>query len=373
MKDSKDPVQQIALAPASRAQVAVSREAGITGVVLAPDGSPVTQGAVALMTSATNSINATIDRTGRFRIVPDSPGWQRLFIAVPGLAPHRLNVTVPPSRNVALPDIPLREPSYFRARFVTTKGEPLSGGLRRRVIDADGLTIPDPLGHVREQVETDGSLTIGPLPHGRMLMAFDRAPLAQTRLRDVDVTGDRPLIDAGVIAIDAGARLLVDVIDGDGKAVPRHDVWLEEAAPTTILLVRTLKTDAQGRVVFSRLGAGRHRVWTRMPQRCGNQELPLSRIVTTSGSGEARARFVEGGRASFRITTPFGPLPGRAVHLSPESSAQPPWQARFAEPSVRPRQVPAIVFRSPACPASTDGEGRFTITPRLPDGGGALR
>ena len=61
----------LAGAPASgAAQAAAPGDAGITGLVLAPDGSPVTQGAVALVRSSTNHITAAIDRTGHLRIVP---------------------------------------------------------------------------------------------------------------------------------------------------------------------------------------------------------------------------------------------------------------------------------------------------------------
>ena len=208
--------------PAPRAaQQVATPEAGITGLVLTPDGAPVTQGNVTLMTSMTSRVNAAIDRSGHFRLLPDGQGSKRLFISVPGLAPYRANLNVPSSRTMALPDITLQEATYFHARFVTTESEPLpAAGLRKRSIDRDGLTITDPLDHVREQIEPDGSITIGPLPAGRMMMAFDRQPLAQTRLRDIDVNGTKKLIEGGTIPIAPGAQLHVEIVDGAGEAGP---------------------------------------------------------------------------------------------------------------------------------------------------------
>jgi hypothetical protein len=354
-------------------QVSPAREVGVTGRVLAPDGSTIAHGTVMLMTSATNHVSATIDRTGQFRIVPDSSGWQRLFISVPGLAPHRLHVTVPPSRIIALPDITLNPATYFRARFVTTEGEPLgAAGLRRRSFDGDGATMPDPLDHAREQIDPDGTITIGPLAPGRWLLAFDRAPLAQTRLRDVDVTGTRPIIDGGVITIDPGTVLHVDVVDGEGKPVPRHQVWLEDAIQPSPLSFPPLRTDEQGHVVFDRLASGRYRVWTRTPERCGNQELAVSRLVSASGRGEALTKLVVGGRARIRITSPLGPVAGRAVVLSPDSPPEPPWQIRFADFATRPGRTMMPTPSRAACRAATDAAGRVTMAP-FPPGPSQLR
>ena len=364
----------LAIAPAFRAaQPAAVVEAGVTGRVLAPDGSPVTLGNVALMTSSTHRVSATIDRTGHFGILPDSPGWQRLFISVPGFAPHRLHVTVPLSRTMALPAITLLEATYFHARFVTADGEPLpAGGLRRRFIDRDGRAIADPLDHVREQIEADGSVTLGPLPPGKVLLAFARPGLAQTRLRDLDVTGTKPLIEGGTITIERGARLQVDVIDGGGTPVPRHDVWIEDAVQPSPLFSPAIKTDEQGRAVLDSLASGRYRVWTRTADRCNGQQLTMSRLVTTGGSGTARTRLVIGGRASFRIASALGPVAGRGVSLSPDSPPQSPWQARLVESMPPSRRLPIVPTSSSSCSGVTDGDGRVAMAP-FPPGPAQLR
>ena len=77
----------LSIAPARAAQPALS-ERGVTGEIRASDGSTVTGGSVTLMMSPTSRITAAIDRSGRFRILPDAPGRQRLFISVPGHAPY---------------------------------------------------------------------------------------------------------------------------------------------------------------------------------------------------------------------------------------------------------------------------------------------
>ncbi len=363
----------LSIAPAPRAEQPSAVEAGITGEVLAPDGSPVTQGSVALVMSPTSRVIAAIDRTGHFRILPDGLGSQRLFISVPGYAPYRANVTVPSSRTMALPVITLLEPTYFHARFVTTDGEPLAaGGLRRQSLDIDGAPILDPLDHVREQVEPDGSITIGPLPPGRTMMAFNRPPFAQTRLRDINVTGTKQVIEGGTIAIGPGAQLHVDILDGGGQPVKQHEVWLEDSVQPSPLSFMAVKTNEQGRAIFERLGSGRYRVWTRTVDRCNNrQELTIARLASTGDRGIAQTRLVIGGRAMFRITSTLGPVAGRAVSVSPDAPQQSPWQARLVMFSPR-RPPPLLPTSPPACSGVTDADGRVVLTP-FPPGPSQLR
>jgi hypothetical protein len=361
----------LSIASAPRAAQSVAPEAGITGRVLTPDGAPVTQGNITLMTFPTNRVNAAIDRTGHFRILPDGQGWRRLFISVPGFAPYLANVTVPSSRTMALPDLKLQEATYFHARFVTSDGEPLAaGGLRRRAIDRDGVAILDPLEHVREQIEPDGSITIGPLPAGRLLMAFDRQPFAQTRLRDIDINGTKKVIEGGTILIAPGSQLHVEIVDGAEKPVPKHEVWIEDAALPSPLSFQPVRTNEQGRAVFDRLAPGRYRVWTRTAERCaGRVELTLSRLVAV-GSAATRARLVVGGRATFKITTVLGALYSRSVTLAPDAPATSPWQSRIADSLSR--RLPNIFGSPSSCGGVTDSEGRVTLTP-FPPGPAQLR
>ena len=362
----------LSIAPAPRAAQPAAPEPGITGQVLAPDGSPVTQGTVGLLTApifGRVSVTATIDRTGHFRIVPDTQGRQPLAISVPGYAPYRANVTVPSSRVMALPDITLLEATHFHARFVTTDGEPIAAtGLRRRSLDVDGETIPDPLEHVRERVEQDGSITIGPLPPGRTLFAFDRPPFAQTRLPDVTVNGVKRFIDRGTITISPGSQLHVDIVDTAEQPVPKHDVWIEDAIQPSPLSMMTVKTNAQGRATFDRLALGRYRVWTRFTEKCRGIEPTMSRLVVTSNSGAAHVRMVIGGRVALRIITTLGPVLGRGVTVTPDPPPQPTTQ--LVGPSGR--RMPLLSTASRSCGGVTDSDGRVVLTP-FPAGPAQLR
>jgi hypothetical protein len=362
----------LSIAPAPRAAQPVPPEPGITGLVLAPDGSPVTQGTVGLLTASIvgrASVTATIDRTGHFRIMPDTQGRQPLVISVPGYAPYRANVAVPPSRTMALPDITLLEATHFHARFVTTDGEPIAAsGLRRRSLDVDGAAIADPLDHVRERVDQDGSITIGPLPPGRTLLAFDRAPFAQTRLPDVTVNGVKRFIDRGTITISPGSQLHVDIVDAAEQPVPKHDVWIEDAIQPSPLTMVTVKTNDQGRATFDRLALGRYRVWTRFIDKCHGAEPTMSRLVVTSNSGAARLRMVIGGRVALRITTTLGPVLGRSVTVTPDPPPQP--TSQLVGPSGR--RMPLLSTMSRSCAGVTDSDGRVVLTP-FPAGPAQLR
>ena len=362
----------LAITPAPRAAQPAAAPPGITGQVLAPDGSPVTQGNVTLMTTPAARVNVAIDRTGKFRIFPDSTGWHGLFVSVPGYAPYRATVTVPSSRVMALPAITLLEATYFHARFVNADGEQLAaGGLRRQSIDADGVSILDPLDHVREQIELDGSITIGPLPPGRTLLAFNRPPYAQTRLRDLNVTGAKQTIEGGTIPIGPGGQLHVDIVDGSDRPVPRHEVWIEDAIQPSPLSFMAVRTDEQGRAVFDRLASGRYRVWTRTAERCEKRvELTIAKLVSAGGGGEARTRMIIGGRAVFRITSALGPVAGRGVVVTPDSPPQSPWAVRLGQFS--PRRMPIMPSSPQGCGGATDGDGRLVLTP-FPPGPAQLR
>src|SRR5215468_4255049 len=106
-----------AQAPASatpRAQSPVVEEVGVSGYVLAPDGTPVSVGTV-----SDGRSTASIDRTGHFRLVTPRSGLLQMLVSVPGLAPYRFTVTVPASRSLRLPVIRLATAVYFRVRFVS--------------------------------------------------------------------------------------------------------------------------------------------------------------------------------------------------------------------------------------------------------------
>lgn len=339
-------------------------EPGLRGYVLAPDGTPVSSGRVMAIRSPIGRVTTTIDRSGHFRLFPDAAGPHQVVFAAPGFAPHRFNITVPASRAVNLPVIRLSRATYFRARFVTAAGEPLhSPTLRRRSVDTHGIQVPDLLdGQTTEPIDTDGGVTIGPLPLGVTMMAVDVPPFAQTRLRDLVVTGKDPLVDAGVVTIQPGAVLQADIVDEDGAPVAGHEVWIEDAAPQSPLTFRPVKTNPQGRAIFERLGPGRYRLWTKTKEFCGNQPLSLARVVLVGGNGILHVRIVVGGRATFRFVSPLIPMNGRTVQATPETTLPAPWQRALFDLSALARRPSMPLRTSSSCSGATDADGRVTLS-----------
>jgi hypothetical protein len=333
---------------------------GLNGRVFAPDGMPVSGGTVLLVRSAINRSQAAIDRDGRFRIVPDQPGLHRVFIAAPGLAPHRFTIDVPPSRTATVPDITLSEATYFHARFVTADGEVVTSPVvQRQSLDANGLLLPAN-DQLPDQRGDDGSITLGPLPNGTTMLALDMPLFPQLRLRDVVVNGSDTLIEGGTIVIPPSASLDVDIVDAAGAAVPAHNVRLEDAVVPSPLSFAVVRTNEQGRASFERLAAGRYRVWTTSAGRCDIQPLTISRPVNVGG-GVARVRIVVGGTATFRVMSALGPLRGRHVVAIPES---PPSSAPIvpAAPDVsRYARRPPLPMSDRGCAGVTDADGRVTL------------
>src|SRR5262249_61679096 len=107
------------LAPASAAigGQEVVGEPAIVGYVLAPDGTPVSGGAV-VARSGFFSTSASIDGTGRFRLVPRRTGPHQRLVTVPGLPPHRAALNIPDSSPMRLPALRLVSRAYFRVRLL---------------------------------------------------------------------------------------------------------------------------------------------------------------------------------------------------------------------------------------------------------------
>jgi hypothetical protein len=225
------------------------------------------------------------------------------------------------------------------------------------------MTILDPLdGQPADQFETDGTVTIGPLPRGTTMIAVDVPPFAQTRLPDLVVTGTEPLLDGGLITIQPGAVLQADIIDENGSPVSAHDVWIEDAAPQSPLVFRPTRTDPQGRALFDRLAPGRYRVWTKTKEPCGKFVLSLARVVSVGTSEIRRARVVIGGKASFRVVSSLGPMIGKNVRVTPDTSTPPPWQPQFVTVSPLTRRPPMLATSSTPCIGYTDSDGRLALT-----------
>jgi len=342
-------VMLMSAATDARLQVSVE-ESGVTGYVLMPDGAPVTGGMVIARLGMTSS-TASIDATGRFRVLPARSGVHQFVVNVPGQAPFRFMVTVPPSRSLPLPVIRLSAGAFFRLRLVSAGGEPiLAPQFHRREFNAKGGPVADSPGdQASDHSENDGAITIGPLARGIVALAVDMPFFAQTRLPDVNVVDPTRNLDGGTIVIQQpGAVLNVDVVDGAGAAVPNHDVFIEDPRPRSPLVFSPGRTNLQGRATFDRLAAGQYRISTTAVDRCAGTWLSTSRVVPVAANGAAETPLVIGGNARFRITSPFGPKVGVQISASPDVPT-PPSQLPF-------RTIPS------GCRGVTDGDGRVTLT-----------
>jgi carboxypeptidase family protein len=346
------------LAPMSatlRAQLpSVVEEVGVTGYVLAPDGTPVPGGTVVV--SGGSRTTAAIDRMGHFRLVSGS-GLRQILVSVPNLTPYRLAVTVPASRSLRLPVIRLSPAAYLRVRFVSPAGEPITAPLlRRRSFDMSGNSIADGLDErVLNTAGNDGAFAIGPLPRGIMALAVDNPLYAQTRLPEVKFDGVAKDIEGGTIVIEQpGAVLHVDLVDETSAPVPEHLVSIEDALPRSPLGFRPVRTNQQGRATFERLASGRYRVSTSAAGPCGLQPpMPVTQVVAMPGTGTVETRLVVGVRATFRITSLLGPVRGTLISASPDDQpAPPPFGSRSS---------------GAACRGTTDADGRVTLM-NLPPG-----
>jgi Carboxypeptidase regulatory-like domain len=338
-----------------------SQPVGLSGYVLAPDGTPVSDGRVAIQSPGIGGSSTSIERTGRFRLIPSLPGVYQLSVTVSDLAPYRVSVTVPPSRTLRLPVIRLSPATYFRARFVTAAGEPILAPRLNRV-SMSVHTFPS--WDARDQIESDGTITIGPLPRGITMLALDSSPFAQTRLPELQVTGAETLLDGGTVVIQPGAVLLVDVIDETGAPVPQHVVSLEDVrSPSPFVFPPPPRTNQEGRVTFDRLSAGRYRLRAGAKGDCGNRRLWIARLVSVPGSGTLLTRLVVGGHATFRLTSDGAPSRGTSISALPDAGPSSP-PAIVRGPSNFPPGVGRPMGPSPfeiPCGGTTDGDGRVTL------------
>jgi len=321
------------LVPCTLVSQGAADEPGISGYVLAPGDVPVSGGTV-MSASAWMSASTTIDRSGRFRIPAERAGVFRVTVSVQGFAPYRFRVTLPASRTLRLPVIHLEPATYFRVRFVSPAGEPITAPVIWHLsFDGSGAPLLEASDAPTIEPDADGATRIGPLPHGTTTQALDTPGYAQTRIPNVSVTGAEPLLDGGTIVVQPGSTLHVDVLDGSGKPVPDHVVLLEDLLPLSPLRLPTLTTNAEGRVTFERLAAGRYRVRTAAMERCATQYLSLARTITVPATGTVNIRIVVAGTATFRISSPTGPAKGVVVTAQPDN---PPTSLGLADHSGPP-------------------------------------
>lgn len=346
--------------PVSLAPQDAADEPGIYGYVLAPGDIPVSDGTV-VYSSPVAPGSTSIDRSGRFRIPGDRARLYRVTVSVPGFAPYEFRVTVPASRMLRLPTIHLEPATYFRVRFASPTGEPITAPvIRHRSFDGGGAPILDAPDANAIELDADGATRIGPLPHGITALALDMPIFAQTRVPNVSVTGADAILDGGTIVVQPGSTLHVDLLDASGLPVPGQLVLLEDLLPLSPLQFPwPVQTNGEGRVTFERLAAGRYRVRTAAVGRCVTQLLSVARTVLASGTGTVNTRIVVAGKATFRISSPVGPMQGIVVSARPDNPAP-------ASPGLLiGRGVPSLIalsLNTTNCRGTTDAEGRVTLT-----------
>jgi hypothetical protein len=346
--------------PVSLASQGAADEPGIHGYVLAPGGIPVSDGTV-VYSSLVAPASTSINRSGHFRIPGDRAGLYRVTVSVPGFAPYEFRVTVPASRMLRLPAIHLEPATYFRVKFVSPTGEPITSPvIRRRSFDGGGAPILDAPDANSIELDADGATRIGPLPHGITALTLDMPIFAQTRVPNVSVTGADAILDGGTIVVQPGSTLHVDLLDASGMPVADHLVLLEDLLPLSPLQFPwPVQTNAEGRVTFERLAAGQYRVRTAAVGRCVTQPLSLARTVAASGTGIVNTRIFVAGKATFRISSPVGPVPGIVVSARPDNP--PPASPVLLIGRSAPSLI-ALSLNTTNCRGTTDADGRVTLT-----------
>jgi hypothetical protein len=258
--------------------------------------------------------------------------------------------------------IHLEPATYFRVRFVSPVGEPITAPVIRRLsFDGSGGPILEASDATAIEPDADGAVRIGPLPHGTTTLAVDTVGYAQTRIPNVSVTGAEPVVDGGTIVVQPGSTLHVDLLDGSGMPVPDEVVLLEDLLPLSPLRFPILRTSAEGRVTFERLAAGRYRVRAAplAPRtHCVTQYLSLARTVTVPATGTVNTRIVVAGKAMFRISSPTGPAKGVVVTAQPDN---PP---SASQTILVGRGMPSLIATSltmSRCRGTTGADGRVTL------------
>jgi hypothetical protein len=181
------------------------------------------------------------------------------------------------------------------------------------------------------------------------------------RLREVRVTGEPTVIDAGTVRVEPGATLYVDLVDGAGRPVPDHDVLVSERAMLSPFWWPPVRTDAKGRASFERLASGRYLLRARLLRRCHGVPLTLTRQIDIPSNGSIHRTITLDGALRLRVTSAGVPLAGKTISLAPEAfePAAPAW-VRRPHPMLGAMQR-SVGFGDSACAAATAADGRATF------------
>jgi hypothetical protein len=341
----------------------------LSGYVLTSEWLPVSSGSVSAKSPGSERI-ASIASTGRFRIEALAPGMYDVSVSAPRLMTHLLKVTMPPSGRLMLPPIQLSTGSYLRFRFFAPGGAAIDWPrVIRTSFDVNGVRIPETSGGSgRNEVDPEGATVIGPLPPGMSVLAVDTPPYARMRLRDVRVTGESPLVDAGKVILQPGAALKVTVVDAARVPVVNHAVLLDDGMALSPLWWAPVRTDTNGDATFDRLASGRYYLRTAGLAPCGGVYPPLIvRPIDAPPRGAIATKLVIGGRARLRLTTGGAPFAGKFVTLTPDapSPVVPAWLRPSPLLALRQRSLGRIDQAD--CFGTTDADGRVEL-PNVPPG-----
>ena len=352
----------VALAAGMAAQP--QSETSVRGFVLTHEGLPVTSGTVVVETRQPASvINVNIDADGSFRVITTRSGLHHVAITAPGFATHRVDVILPRSAQITLPAIRLATPTSYHARFVNADGETIaSPRLRMRAIDDTAFGGGRPVDvQALSKTESDGSVTVGPLPRGVIAIVADAPDLAPARLANIVVAGEESVLEGGTIVLRAGSSLRIDVVDLNGAPIPNQVVTIDDVRLPSFGSSAPARTDQGGRVTFDRLAEGTYQVATAMTARC-NTSPPMSAVqrVQIGGNGSARARLIVGGNAAVRVRSPQGPMGGVLVTATSGTGEHVELAAMRMQAGSRP-------LSSSFCSGVTNSEGIATFN-NLPAG-----
>ena len=350
-----------------------ARAGGIAGRVLSRDARPVARAVVAARRIEPGGYGrasdpgdaVSTDHNGAFEFRDLAPGLYTVTFRAPGYSAERVRVEVPGSFSITLPAIRLPIESYARARFVSAAGSPvLVNRVVGRSFDAGGVPLPD----ARDEwtptaAGADGSMKIGPLPRGVTMLGIDMPGVARTRLPDVRVSGDVPLVDLGTIVVARGANLQVRVLDSSGAPQANAHVTVVDTAALTPFQIPDALTDAEGRAMFDRLPRGTYRLIAEGGDPCGPGTPGAERVVEVPAQGRRDETLVVGGaRVTLEVTREGAALAGIPIVLEPERAA-PRWPSWWPTPSRPVREAPRYFDRLRSrCSGSTDGEGRLGMS-----------
>ncbi|MGE0710900.1 MAG: carboxypeptidase regulatory-like domain-containing protein [Planctomycetota bacterium] len=319
-------LRDVPLTPArgGEARVVLERGAGLSGLLLGPDGQPVAKGLVFVYRDGRRLASGRAGDDGRYRVEGVLPGPVELFARSQDYSVcARLRAAVQVGRPTVL-DLPLGAGPRIAGVLRDGAGKPLAKLT---------VTARDRDGDVRRQGKSDaqGRYVVKDLYPGSYALSVTHgrsAPLLELSLEVGAGETPRDLV------VPAGAAIAGQVVGADQQPVSGANVFAIVGKEYR----GTARTDAQGAFRIKDLPADRYQLYVRVGEDrlVGWGELEL-------GPGEARDQLKVVARAPARLR-------GRVLDAS---------GAPVAGVRLRIRGVSTPVRRE----ATSDAEGRFDVGP----------